>query len=265
LETAVSDNKQPTLEQKIAAALADAGIASADVAGLLSETEDGIIQADQAAATERERAHDPAQSPDPASAYQAMQTAGFVAERLRTLKPRLQQRLCEAEAAEARARWAIEYERVNTMVENAACKFAEYPDLAARLFAIFRDAEAVDQEVAVINSTAPPGEHRRLRQTELVARGLEAFSRNVPAISKTVQLCGWADSERLIWPPPQSSLAVMVAMSMAPPHNPRFTADWGAEVEKDNARRAETEASWAAQEATRQAESKRDYEASLWR
>jgi hypothetical protein len=64
-----------------------------------------------------------------------MQTAAFAAERLRTLKPRLQQRLCEVEAAEANARWAREYERVKAAVENAACKFAEYPDLAARLIA----------------------------------------------------------------------------------------------------------------------------------
>ena len=85
-------NKQ-ALEQQIAAALADAGIASADLAVLVQETEAAIVAADQAAATERERAHDPAQSPDPASAYQAMQTAAFAANRLRTLKPRLQQRL----------------------------------------------------------------------------------------------------------------------------------------------------------------------------
>lgn len=259
----MSNNKQSTLEQKIGAALADADIASADVAGLLSETEDGIIQADQSAATERERAHDPAQSPDPASAYQAMQTAAFAAERLRTLKPRLQQRLCEVEAAEANARWVREYERVKTMVENAACKFAEYPDLAARLITIFRDAEAVDQEVGIINSSAPPGEHRRLRQTELVARGLKAFSRSNPAISKTVQLCDWADSERLIWPPPKPSMAALYADSMVPQHDPRLSADWAAAQKADNVRRAANEARWAADEAARQAESKRAYEASL--
>jgi hypothetical protein len=255
----------PTLEQQIAAALADAGIASADLATLVEETEAAIVAADQAAATERERAHDPAQSPDPGSAYQAMQTAAFAADRLRTLKPRLQQRLCEAEAAEAHACWVREYERVKAVVENAARRFAEYPELAAKLIDIFRDAEAVDQEVGIINSSAPPGEHRRLRQTELVARGLKAFSRSVPAISKTVQLCDWADSERLIWPPQQPSIAALYAMSMAPPHDPRYTADWAAELEKDNARRAATEKRWGEEEAARQAESRLRYEAGLRR
>ena len=231
----------------------------------MQETESVIVAADQAAAAERERAHDPALSPDPASAYQAMQTAGFVAERLRTLKPRLQQRLCEAEAAEASARWASEYERVKTMVENAACKFAEYPELAAKLIDIFRDAEAVDQEVGIINSSAPPGEHRRLRQTELVARGLEAFSRSNPAISKTVQLCDWADSDQLIWPPPKPSMAALYATSMVPIRDPLYSADWAAARKDDNVRRAANEARWAEEEAARQEESRRAYEASLRR
>ena len=144
-------------------------------------------------------------------------------------------------------------------------RFADYPELAAKLIDIFRDAEAVDQEVAIINSSAPPGEHRRLRQTELVARGLKAFSRSEPAISKTVQLCDWADSERLIWPPRQPALAALYAKSMVPLHDPRYTADWAAELEKDNARRAATEARWAEEEAAREAESRRAYEASLRR
>jgi hypothetical protein len=65
--------------------------------------------------------------------------------------------------------------------------------------------------------------------------------------------------------PPQSSLAVMVAQSMAPPHDPHYTADWAAALEKDNVRRQQNEARWREEEAARQAESKRAYEASLRR
>jgi hypothetical protein len=54
-------------------------------------------------------------------------------------------------------------------------------------------------------------------------------------------------------------------MSMVPPHDPRFSADWAAAQKEDNIRRAATEARWAEQEAARQAESKRAYEASLRR
>jgi hypothetical protein len=66
-------------------------------------------------------------------------------------------------------------------------------------------------------------------------------------------------------PPPQPSLAVMVAQSMAPSYDPRFSADWSAAQKADNVRRAANEARWAADEAARHAESRRKFEASLQR
>jgi hypothetical protein len=52
---------------------------------------------------------------------------------------------------------------------------------------------------------------------------------------------------------------------MVPQHDPRFSADWAAALEADNVRRQQNEARWGEQEAARQAESKRAYEASLRR
>ena len=273
----------PTLEQRISQALADAGIASADLAALVQETESAIVVADQAAAKERERAHDPALSPDPASAErtkaldpvlspdakaarEAMAAAEFARERLRSVLPRLQGRLQKVQAAEYAARWEADFEQVearrNELVQEYA---ATYPRLVAQLVDLFERIEAADKEVSRINGSAPSCEHRRLRQVELVARGLKAFSRSAPAISKTVQLCDWADSERLIWPPRQPTIAALYALSMVPPHDARYTADWAAAQKEDNVRRAANEARWAEQEAVRQAESKSAYEASLRR
>ena len=96
-----------------------------------------------------------------------------------------------------------------------AQEYAElYPKLAGQLVDLFERIEAVDKEVSRINGSAPEGEHRRLRQTELVARGLNNFSRADPPITKAVQLPGWTNSEKMVWPPPQPSLAVQVATSM---------------------------------------------------
>jgi hypothetical protein len=100
---------------------------------------------------------------------------------------------------------------------------------------------------------------------ELVARDLERFKATEPSIAQELKLPTFAPGQRLAWPPPQPALAVMVAQSMAPPHDPRYTADWAAELEKDNARRVATEARWAEEGAARQVESKRAYEASLRR
>jgi hypothetical protein len=54
-------------------------------------------------------------------------------------------------------------------------------------------------------------------------------------------------------------------MSTAPLHDARYTANWAAAQKEDNVRRAANEARWAEDEAARQAESKRKYEASLRR
>jgi hypothetical protein len=54
-------------------------------------------------------------------------------------------------------------------------------------------------------------------------------------------------------------------MSMVPQRDPRFSADWAAAQKQDNVRRAATEKRWAEEKATRQAESKRAYGASLRR
>jgi hypothetical protein len=77
------------LEKRITTALA-ADTTSSDLATLIQETEAGIVAAD--AAAERERAFDPALSPDPGEARAAMENATFAANRLRMLLPRLQKK-----------------------------------------------------------------------------------------------------------------------------------------------------------------------------
>jgi len=255
-----------TLEQKIVAALADADINSSDLSALIERIEAAIPEADQAAETARSNALDLVLSPDAKAAREAIAAAEFARERLRSVLPRLQERLQQIQAAEYAARWEADFEQVearrNELVQEYA---ATYPRLVAQLVDLFERIEAVDKEASRINGSAPSCEHRRLRQVELVARGLEAFSRSAPAISKTVQICDWADSERLIWPPQQPSMAAAFAMATVPTHDPRYTADWAAELEKDNVRRAANEKRWGEEEAARQAEAKRQYEASLRR
>ena len=69
----------------------------------------------------------------------------------------------------------------------------------------------------------------------------------------------------MIWPLPQIPLSAILAAAMTPPHDPRFSADWGAAREKDVARRAAVQERCAKEEEARQAESRRVYEASLRR
>ena len=66
-------------------------------------------------------------------------------------------------------------------------------------------------------------------------------------------------------PPPKTFLGVLVAAAMTPSHDPRFSANWAAAREKDNERRAMTEARWNEEEAARQVASRKAYEGSLRR
>jgi hypothetical protein len=98
-----------------------------------------------------------------------------------------------------------------------------------------------------------------------VARDLERFTIREPSIAQELKLPTFAPGQRLAWPPPQPSIATLYAMSMVPQRDPRFSADWAAAQKQDNVRRAATEKRWAEEKATRQAESKRAYGASLRR
>jgi hypothetical protein len=254
-----------TLEERIATALS-CDTASDVVAILIVEAETAIVAADKAAEMERVKALDPLASPDAAKARALMEDAAFMRDRLRTVLPRLQQRLNELRAAEHVARWEPDFRQVEAKRDELAQEYAAtYPNFVAQVVDLFSRSEAVDREVSRINGSAPPGEHHRLRQVELVARGLNNFSRADPPITKAVQLPDWTNGEKMVWPPPQPSLAAVFAMSMVPSHDPRYTADWAAAQKEDNVRRAANEARWAEEEAARQAESKRQYEASLRR
>jgi hypothetical protein len=59
--------------------------------------------------------------------------------------------------------------------------------------------------------------------------------------------------------------SLVVAETMNPPRDPRFTGDWGAQRKLKNAGRAAVQARWDKQEEARQAESRRAHEASLRR
>jgi predicted transcriptional regulator len=83
----------PSLEKRIAAALVGDDVSSTDLAALVAETEAAFSQAEATAEAERTKALDPALSPDARAAREAMQSAEFSRDRLRTVLPRLQARL----------------------------------------------------------------------------------------------------------------------------------------------------------------------------
>jgi hypothetical protein len=80
--------------------------------------------------------------------------------------------LCEKDCAsteseqlqndEQAARWSYDYEATKIKLDEAAKRFERLQTLFTELIDLFREAEAVDRQVSVINGSAPSGEFRRL-------------------------------------------------------------------------------------------------------
>jgi hypothetical protein len=225
----MSDKQRPVpLEQRITAALADAEMASADLATLIQETEIAIIAAEQGADAERTKALDPMLSPDAKAAREAMQAAEFARDRLRTVLPRLRSRFAEVEAQEYAQRWESNYRQAEVLRDAAAQRFARYPALVHEVIEIILEAQAVDAEVSRVNGSALPGEHRRLQSVELKSRGLKNFSISNPSVIDMVRLPDWEQTERMLWPPHRPiDPAMIVPMQIG---DPRLTTDCWHEV-----------------------------------
>jgi hypothetical protein len=103
---------------------------------------------------------------------------------------------------------------------------------------IFLEARETDAEVDRCNAAAPAGAPH-LSYVELTARNLERFTRDTPSLAETVTLFDWKNSGKQIWPPTSVPLGVLMAASMAPAHDPRYTDRW---FEAQGDRRAEQEA-----------------------
>ena len=157
-------SKSQSLEQKIAAALANPRVASADLDELISETEQSVAETEKTAQAEREKALDPVASPDGAEAEKLVWALELRRDRLRSSLSRLRRRLYEVERAETTARWEANHDAVKAERDAVAKEFAElYPSLTTQLCDLFHRAKAIDQECSRINREAPAGEHRRLR------------------------------------------------------------------------------------------------------
>jgi hypothetical protein len=198
-----------SLEKKIVAALVGEA-SSADLSALVEETERAIVTAEHDAKAAAETAMDPAKSPDLKAARALLEDSQLAFGRLQTLKPRLELRLRDAQAAEFATRWNKSFEQIEPRHAAAVKRFERYPALVAELGSIFTEAAAVDAEASDINGAAPSGEHRRLVPVECAARGLQSFSRDEPSVTKSTQLADWEHSKKLAYPPSAPSTAAMI-------------------------------------------------------
>ena len=174
---------------------------------MLVEVENEVSEATKK--VELERALDI--NTDVATVHRPLTGNELVRSRLRSVLPQLQQKYAVARERESVAQWQIEYNHVEALRDKMAEKWARVPKLIDELIEIFRENEALNKQMSNVNGAAPPGK-RRLLDAELLWRGLDAFSRSQPPISKGTTLPICEQSELSAWPPkPTFSPAFMPA------------------------------------------------------
>ena len=250
----MTKNGPSAIERRIASALSS-DVTSADIAALIGETEVAITSAAEA---ERAEALDPIVSPDAAKAHAAMTDAAFMRERLRSVLPRLQQRHQELAAAEYLSQWKGDFEVLKVKRDELAAEFREiYPTCVSKIIDVLNRIAANEVELSHLHQARPSGVSLHLLGAELVARGLDNFTRDDPSIARELKLPDFEHSVRMAWPPPPTSMGAAFAATMMPASDQRFSAEWWKEGEEGAARqraRQQSTADYYARQTTQQEE-----------
>jgi hypothetical protein len=194
-------------ERRIFAALTEHRTASA-LADLLEQTDLAVIAAEEFAKTEHERALDPTQSPEPRAARQAAEDAAFMANRLRTMRPRLLARLQQVTQREELEAYRAKQSELAPARDALERELATvYPDAASKLVDLFARIRAFQQRAQRELGNPPPA--------------VSVLSALDVRVLDNCVLPEFAHPDRNVWPPP-SSFAAAFAQSMesigVPPH-----------------------------------------------
>ena len=131
------------------------------------------------------------------------------------------------------AAWLPEYDVLMRQRDALAEELSEvYPDAVAKLVDLFHRINGNDEELSRLHQARPPGVTLHLLSSELEARGLDGFSRDMPSLRTAVQLFDWSSGQQ-IWPPRRQSAQSAFAAAV-PVDDARFSANWA----QDNERRA---------------------------
>jgi hypothetical protein len=220
----ITMTKQMTLEQRIGTVLTNDNSKSSVIAAVIDETVAAIVDADEDIKLEQKKAFESLASPNPKAAREAMQAAEFVQTWLRTALLRLQRRLRETQEREGRAQWYAEYEALKAKRDALAAEFREvYPEFEAKVVSLLSRMASNDAEISNLHFRRQSGVKLHLLETELVARGLERFTRDVPSIAKELKLPAFHPGEPPAWPRRVQSHLTVFAPT---PYDPRFSDHW---------------------------------------
>jgi hypothetical protein len=201
------------LERRIAAALSDEAVTSAALLELIQETDAALVTADASVEEERERAMDPAISPDAKAARQAMEDAAFAASRLRTLQPRLRKHHERVACAERKRAWVERYNELRLEHDAAVGELKDlYPPFVAKMVDLLTRIRELDARTKTLMDAKPhpeagePDDGRWLPMVECAARGLNGMAIGGQwdarlSLDKHLILPDFNDATTKVWPP----------------------------------------------------------------
>jgi hypothetical protein len=235
------DAADVNLERRLSMLLAgdSDALTATKLRSLMEQTEAAIVDAQEAARLAKEAALDPTIIPDVSDARQQMEDASLRAGRLQTLLTRLQRRHAEVADAERLKQWQRDFADLKQERDHLALEFdADYPVLVNDLVDLLTQMAILDGKLSQLHQARPAGVKWHLDNPELMARGLDAFSRDRPSLLTLLRLHDRTGKQ--VWPRVQPR-----DMSLFDPQgyaDPRASKDWYKFAEHDAARaKAESE------------------------
>src|SRR5262249_52985700 len=173
------------------------------------------------AESERAKALDPTLSPDPKAAREAMQTAEFARDRLRTVLPRLQKRYERVASAERKAAWVEQYDAIKVEHDAAVTDLRNlYPKVVGELVDLLSRIRELDARVRSVMAAKPfpeagePDDGRHLLPIECAARGITGFRSPDYSLDSGLVLPDFNQPGKKSWPPHEVPLGVLLAEQM---------------------------------------------------
>jgi hypothetical protein len=209
----------PTLEQRIAVAIGNGNSPGSEA---LIELIRDAEQAAEKAAADADEARNKALdiSTDVTAAAVAVTTSQLTCDRLKTALPKLRDRLAAALADEAVQRWHARTQRLAADADKLADEFAtEYSKHAGALLDLLLRMAASDREIRQHNVSLPAGV-QPVRTAEMLARGLDAFTRDTPSIAAQVVLTDHLG--KVAWPVAKPVFSTTVPIPVVPHPGPNW-------------------------------------------
>ncbi len=223
-----------TLQQRIGAMLENPSAGAAELADIIVETEQAIVEADETVTSERTKAADIIATPDADAAQQAIsraEAAKIDLSRLQSAIPKLRDRLAKALQSERRDRWLSDCRKVERQRNELAAQFNAAHDA-------YEPAKAAVD--AVVNRMIDC--NLDIERVNHMGADLQDWSNHLEPLQAPSRWLGTdKEEEERRWGPPRivnGGLAVAMAQSMAP--SAYSPADWS-KPEYQAARRAAVE------------------------